>query len=333
MTFKLFEILMLFPLAAGSLQAQTAARHPEELRAFINEMARKHGFDHTQLEQAFGRAEFRAQIVELMERASEPKPWKDYRAIFINQAKIEAGEQFWSQNEGSLKLASEKYGVPEEIVSAVIGIETHYGRNTGRFKVLEALATLAFDYPRRARLFRTQLEHYLLLAREESLPLTTSLGSYAGAMGIAQFMPGSYRRYAIDFDNDGKRDLLGNMSDAIGSVANYLTAHGWQRDAPVAARAAVAEGATKTFETSKLSTRYPLETLRKLGITLEGAYPVGLKAIPVTLKNKHSKEYWLGFENFYVITRYNHSTYYAMAVHQLSLALRAHHEQIATPSR
>ncbi len=324
---------MLAPLAASSLRAETAARHPEELRAFIDEMARKHGFDHAQLEQAFGRAEFRTQIVELMDRASEPKPWKDYRAIFINQAKIDAGEQFWSRNKGSLTLASEKYGVPEEIVSAVIGIETHYGRNTGRFKVLEALATLAFDYPRRARLFRTELEHYLLLAREESLPLTTSLGSYAGAMGIAQFMPGSYRRYAIDFDGDGKRDLFGNASDAIGSVANYLTAHGWQRDAPVAARAAVADDATKPFETSKLSTRYRLEALRELGITLDGAHPVGLTAIPLTLQNKESAEYWLGFENFYVITRYNQSAYYAMAVHQLSLALRARHDHSAEPNR
>jgi membrane-bound lytic murein transglycosylase B len=320
-------------MAAGSLRAETAARRTKELRAFIDEMARKHGFDHAQLEQAFGRAEFRTQIVELMDRASEPKPWKDYRAIFINQAKIDAGEQFWSRYEGPLTLASEKYGVPEEIVSAVIGIETHYGRNTGRFKVLEALATLAFDYPRRAHLFRTELEHYLLLAREESLPLTTSLGSYAGAMGIAQFMPGSYRRYAIDFDGDGMRDLFGNASDAIGSVANYLTAHGWQQDAPVAARAAVADGATEPFETSKLSTRYRLEALRELGITLDGAHPVGLTAIPITLENKESVEYWLGFENFYVITRYNHSAYYAMAVHQLSLALRARHNRSAAHNR
>jgi membrane-bound lytic murein transglycosylase B len=323
LTFKILAAISLFvSIPTGTPAAEPVAGRTEAVSAFIHEMAKKHGFDQAELERAFSRAEFQDKILELMERSAEPKPWEEYRATFINRAKIDRGERFWSQNRNALALARERYGVPEEIVAAVLGIETNYGRNTGRFKVLEALSTLAFGYPRRARLFRTELEHYLLLSREESLPLTTSRGSYAGAMGIAQFMPGSYRRYAIDFDGDGKRDLFSNAADAIGSVANYLTAHGWQRGAPVAAPALVAKGATQPFETSKLSTRYRLADLRELGITLDGAHPLDLKAIPLTLQNRKGPEYWLGFENFYVITRYNQSIYYAMAVHQLSVALR-----------
>ncbi len=212
---------------------------------------------------------------------------------------------------------------------AVIGIETHYGRNRGRFKVLEALATLAFEYPRRASEFRLELEHFLLLSREESLPLGSSVGSYAGAMGIAQFMPGSYRRYAIDFDGDGRRDLFENTRDAIGSIANYLTAHGWQRNAPVAVPASVSESATEPFRSGKLSTRYRLSELESLGVKTAAATPgesETTSAIPLTLKNRTGSEYWIGFENFYVITRYNQSLYYAMAVHQLSEKIRGRHE-------
>jgi membrane-bound lytic murein transglycosylase B len=212
-------------------------------------------------------------------------------------------------------------------VTAVIGIETHYGTNRGRFKVLEALATLAFEYPRRASEFRLELEHFLLLSREESLPLSAPLGSYAGAMGIAQFMPGSYRRYAIDFDGDGRRDLFENNRDAIGSIANYLTAHGWQRNAPVAVPAEVSESGIEPFRSGKLSTRYRLSELESFGVRANPGQPPATSAIPLTLKNRASAEYWLGFDNFYVITRYNQSVYYAMAVHQLSEEIRSRYER------
>lgn len=313
------------PPAISQTRSQTQA-----VQGFIAEMADKHGFDRAELEKVFGDTRFRPRIVELMDEQTKRKAWGDYRSLFINREKITGGRRFWQSNRAQLALATEKYGVPEEIIVAVIGIETHYGRHTGRFKVLEALTTLAFDYPKRASLFRLELEHYLLLAREESMPLGTPLGSYAGAMGIAQFMPRSYRRYGIDFDGDGKRDLFENAADAVGSVANYLTAHGWQRNEPVAAPA-VLEGseAKPPFEASKLSTRYSLEELKRRGVTATGAFPGTKRAIPVTLETRGGPEYWLGFDNFYVITRYNHSAYYAMAVYQLSQELRKDQERRA----
>jgi membrane-bound lytic murein transglycosylase B len=316
-----------------SLFWASAAESTERQRAltvFLEEMVARHGFTREELDEAFDRTRSVPQILELMNRAADPKPWEDYRSLFVTPEKISGGERFWNENGAALTLARERYGVPEEIVTAVIGIETHYGRNRGRFKVLEALATLAFEYPRRAKEFRLELEHFLLLSREESLPLGSPLGSYAGAMGIAQFMPGSYRRYAIDFDGDGKRDLFENTRDAIGSIANYLTAHGWQRNALIAVPASVAESATEPFRSAKLSKRYPLSELESLGITTASAPPAEREttsAIPLTLKNRSGSEYWLGFQNFYVITRYNQSVYYAMAVHQLAKEIRDRYEE------
>jgi membrane-bound lytic murein transglycosylase B len=325
--------IYLIALAALSAALPSAAQTRSQTQAvhsFIDEMVGKHGFDRGELQNVFGTMRFRPRIVELMNRQAKRKPWNEYRSLFINAEKITGGRRFWQSHRDELALASERYGVPAEIIVAVIGVETHYGRHTGRFKVLEALTTLAFDYPKRAAMFRTELEHYLLLAREEALPLNAPLGSYAGAMGIAQFMPGSYRRYAVDFDGDGKRDLFANTSDAIGSVANYLTAHGWQRNEPVAAPA-ILEGAhaTPPFEASRLSSRYSLEELKERGVTATGAFPTTKRAIPLTLERHDGPEYWLGFDNFYVITRYNHSTYYAMAVYQLAEALKQDQQQRA----
>jgi len=307
--------------------AEKPSERKQALSGFVDEMVARHGFTRDDLDQAFGTARSLPEIVELMDRAADPKPWEEYRSIFVTSEKVAGGTRFWNDNGEALALARQRYGVPEEIVIAVIGIETHYGRNRGRFRVLDALSTLAFDYPRRANEFRVELEHFLLLSREESLPLGTPIGSYAGAMGIAQFMPGSYRRYAVDFDGDGRRDLFENTNDAIGSIANYLTAHGWQRNAPVATPAEVAETAAETFRSGKLSTRYPLSELLSSGVRAEGVHPAAISAIPLTLKKRTGQEYWLGFDNFYVITRYNQSVFYAMAVHQLSQEIRSGYEQ------
>ena len=322
-------ILELFFLTTVATAAPSVAPAPaleHSVNVFIDEMAAKHGFDRGELERVFGRIRSSAKLVELMDRQAKRKPWQDYRALFVNREKITHGFRFWRNNAAKLAEARAKYGVPEEIIIAVIGIETHYGKNTGRFRVLEALTTLAFDYPKRSKMFRLELEHYLLLAREETMALATPRGSYAGAMGIAQFMPGSYRRYAIDFDGDGKRDLFENASDAIGSVANYLTAHGWQRGEPVAVPANVERSAATSFEASKLSTRVRLDELKIRGVTVSGVYPGEKEAIPLALHNREGAEYWLGFDNFYVITRYNNSVYYAMAVYQLSRELRKQHD-------
>jgi membrane-bound lytic murein transglycosylase B len=322
-------LLLLFAAAAFPAQKGAAALREQALEEFIREMTAKHGFDRAALEEAFAATRSRPQITELMEKAATPMFWEEYRSLFVTPEKIEAGERFWLENEAALELARQRYGVPEEIITAVIGVETHYGRNTGKFKVLEALATLAFEYPRRAPLFRVELEHYLLLTREESLPPADPLGSYAGAMGIAQFMPGSYRRYAIDFDGDGRRDLFLNRADAIGSVANYLTAHGWQRNGRVAAEADVEASGVESFRGAKLSSRYSLEDLKARGVTVLGAEPANGLAIPLMLQKKNGPEYWLGFENFYVITRYNQSVSYAMAVFQLGQEIRARREAAA----
>ena len=322
-------ILELFFLTTVATAAPSVAPAPaleHSVNVFIDEMAAKHGFDRGELERVFGRIRSSAKIVELMDRQAKRKPWQDYRALFVNREKFTHGFRFWRNNAAKLAEARAKYGVPEEVIIAVIGIETHYGKNTGRFRVLEALTTLAFDYPKRSKMFRLELEHYLLLAREETMALATPRGSYAGAMGIAQFMPGSYRRYAIDFDGDGKRDLFENASDAIGSVANYLTAHGWQRGEPVAVPANVERSAATSFEASKLSTRVRLDELKIRGVTVSSVYPGEKEAIPLALHNREGAEYWLGFDNFYVITRYNNSVYYAMAVYQLSRELRKQHD-------
>ncbi len=317
-------LCMLLPASAG---AERPAERDRALAAFVEEMVARHGFTRDELDEAFGSARSIPQILELMNRAADPKPWEDYRSIFVTPEKIVGGERFWSENRDALELARQRFGVPEEIVTAVIGIETHYGRNRGRFKVLDALLTLAFEYPRRANEFRLELEHFLLLSREESLPLGSQLGSYAGAMGIAQFLPGSYRRYAVDFDGDGRRDLFDNTRDAIGSIANYLTAHGWQRNGPVAALAEVSESGIEPFRSGTLSTRYLLSDLESYGIKTAGHPAAATSAIPLTLRKRTGSEYWLGFENFYVITRYNQSVYYAMAVHQLSGEIRSRREQ------
>lgn len=314
-------LMCLFTAFPSVCLAQPATSDPG-VTAFIDEMVGKHGFDRAALAQTFAKIEFLPRIVSLMDKQSKPLPWSDYRARFVTREKLDRGARFWQEHERALGLANERYGVPQEVIVAILGIETHYGKNSGRFNVLEALTTLAFNYPRRAQLFRLELEQFLLLGLEEPLMLNDPVGSYAGAMGIAQFMPGSYRRYAVDFDGDGKRDLFGNPSDAIGSVANYLTAYGWHRDGLIAVAASVAPGADRTFADAELSTRVSLEELSGLGIAAPGAFDQSQSAIPLTLRNPAGPEYWLGFDNFYVITRYNHSVYYAMAVFQLSEELR-----------
>lgn len=313
----------LFAVLPSFCLAQPATSDPA-VTAFIDEMVGKHGFDRATLAKTFGKIQFLPRIVSLMDKQSKPLSWNEYRARFVTREKLDRGARFWEEHERALALASDRYGVPPEVIVAILGVETHYGKNSGRFNVLEALTTLAFNYPRRSQLFRLELEQFLLLGLEEPLMLNDPVGSYAGAMGIAQFMPGSYRRYAVDFDGDGKRDLFGNPSDAIGSVANYLTAYGWQRDAPIAVAASVKSGADKTFANAELSTRLSLEELSGLGITARGAFDQSRSSIPLTLRNPAGPEYWLGFDNFYVITRYNHSVYYAMAVYQLSDELRKH---------
>ena len=313
------------PVAANAITATGAARRPE-VQAFIDNMVVRHGFDQSQLLNLFGQVQFRDDIIARMTRPAERVlVWHEYRDIFLDRQRIEGGAAFWQEHADTLARAERVYGVPAEIIVAIIGVETRYGRITGRDGVMDALTTLAFDFPRRADFFRSELEHYLLLAREEQIDPLSLKGSYAGAMGIAQFMPSSYRAYAIDFSGDGRRDLWNNPVDAIGSVASYLAEHGWQRDGRVTVDVTL-ENAEASELTSNGLDR-PQRSLRDW--QAQGVRPqiagldATLAANLLAFEAQWGTWYQLTFNNFYVITRYNRSRLYAMAVYELAQAIRS----------
>lgn len=303
--------------------ANTAQR--DDVKSFIDRLVDKHDFDRAELGQLFNQIEIQPEIIDAMNRPYESKPWHDYRLIFVTEARIKEGAIFLQQNYDVLKQAEEKYGVPAEIITAILGVETRYGRYRGKYRVVDSLATLGFDYPRRSKFFLKELEEFLLLTREEQLDPLAITGSYAGAMGKPQFISSSYRRYAIDFDGDGIRDLLNNSADAIGSVANYLARHGWQRNQPVAVKTTATQ--QRPEEMGKLKKpKTEIQQWRKQGFTPEQQVTDNLKAELIVLQNKKGQEYWLGMQNFYTITRYNHSALYAMAVYQLSQGITQQHQ-------
>lgn len=290
-----------------------------EAEAFIGELVRDNGFAEEQLLALFAEAQRKEPILAAISKPAERvKPWKVYRPIFITDARVAQGVDFWRQHEEALSRAEKQYGVPAQVIVAIIGVETFYGRNTGSWRVLDALSTLAFDYPPRASFFRQQLKEFLMLVREQQVDPLSLKGSYAGAMGLPQFMPGSFRAYAVDFDGDGHINIWSDPTDAIGSVANYFYMHGWQSGQPVVSRAQVngqhfQDGLTEGLEAVK-----NVGQLRSLGWQPEQPMDSNLQAIAFRLDGDAGDEYWLGLPNFYVITRYNRSIMYAMAVHQLS---------------
>jgi membrane-bound lytic murein transglycosylase B len=302
---------------------QPLARRPD-VQAFIREMAARHGFNATRLQAVFDRAYAQPSIIAAMSRPAEAKPWYAYRTIFVNPKRIQGGVEFWRANEVALARAEQVHGVPPEIVVAIIGVETQYGGNMGKYRVLEALSTLAFDYPRRATYFRKELENFLLLTRAEGIDPLVPRGSYAGAMGYGQFMPSSFRSHAVDFDGDGHRDLWRNPRDAIGSVANYFKQHGWRTGEPVATPASVSGAAYSALVSRKLGQpQYSVASLQARGVVPQGPVGGAQLAMLLEFQGREGPEYWLGFANFYAITRYNHSQLYAMAVYQLSQEIRA----------
>ncbi|MGB5605378.1 MAG: lytic murein transglycosylase B [Gammaproteobacteria bacterium] len=298
------------------------------VQQFIADMVARHDFDKAELDHVFSQARRRDDILELMSKPAEKKlAWFEYRKIFLTRSRIDGGVAFWRKNADILAKAAQEFGVDAQIIVAIIGVETRYGANTGRHRVLDALSTLAFDYPPRSKFFRSELEQFLLLAREEDIDQLTTRGSYAGAMGYGQFIPSSYRNYAVDFSGDGKRDLWGNQQDIIGSVANYFHKHGWQAKAPVTTRANL----TGNKYTAILEKGYKPNTLlpvmRANGITAALPLPDDTLASLFMLEQQDGPEYWLGLKNFYVITRYNHSPLYAMAAYQLSEEIRKAYAQ------
>lgn len=310
-----------------------------ELRGFIDEMVKQHGFDRAELTRLFTQTEVKPAIIEAIRSPAEKKSWRDYRPIFVNPARIRGGVEFWNTHAQVIARAESVYGVAPEIIVAIIGVETRYGKNTGSYRVLDALTTLAFDYPERSAFFRSELEHYLLLAREEHLDPTVPKGSYAGAMGVPQFISSSYRRYAVDFDNDGRRDLWSDIDDVIGSVANYLSVFGWQPGAPVAGRARVSGEKFNLLIDEGLKPELSLDQLQHHGVSLDEAEPPpvsragGARGALIALEGDDGTEYWVGMQNFYAITRYNNSALYAMAVYQLSQEIRAQKQSQASSGK
>ncbi len=288
---------------------------------FVQEMVTQHGFDQGYLEHLFNEVKYKENIIRLMTSPAEAKPWKDYRPILVTQLRTEQGIGFFQEHRQALERAEAEFGVPPEIIVAIIGVETRYGRVTGSYRVIDALATLAFDYPKRATFFRKELVEFLLLARSEKVDPRTLMGSYAGAMGYGQFMPSSFRAYAIDFDGDGSKDIWHNATDAIGSVANYFHRHGWKKGQEVTAKATPQGSDFDSLLVKKRRDLKPTHTLAQLierGFKTDIELPSDQPATAMRLRGEEGNEYWVGLHNFYVITRYNHSALYAMAVYQLS---------------
>ncbi len=325
---RLVLLCALLGVAAGARADLDA-----EQRGFVDEMARTHGYDRAELAAVLEDAEFQDSIIAAITRPAEAKPWYEYRAIMLTPERIEEGVEFWQRNAELLRRAESEFGVPPEIITAIIGVETRYGRNTGRYRVLDALVTLGFGYPKRAPFFRKELEEYLLMAREEQLDPRALKGSYAGAMGRPQFMPSSFRAYAIDFDGDGHRDLWGNDADVIGSVANYFVKNGWRRGERVALPAKAAAGQHQRFLDAGLKPSFTLGELAAAGVSVTtDGLPADTPASLFDLDDDSGTVYWAGLQNFYAITRYNRSELYAMAVYQLSREIARRHADQARRS-
>ncbi len=298
------------------------------MQSFSAEMVEKHGFSDRELRRVFRCATIRPEIIEAMERPRELLPWHQYRKIFVTEDSARRGAQFWREHAATIARARERYGVAPEIIVAIIGVESRYGRSTGSWPVLDALATLTLEYPSRAGFFRKELEEFLLLTREAELDPCGVKGSYAGAMGLPQFMPSNYRRLAVDFDDDGRRNLLDNPADAIGSVAYFLHRHGWEAGTPLTDEARL-EG-TLYFWVEKLGMK-PALSLRQLADY--GVFPrrhgdAEQRAALISLEGEAGPVYRLGYNNFYAITRYNHNKRYAMAVVELGELIRQRMEEL-----
>jgi membrane-bound lytic murein transglycosylase B len=307
-----------------------------EVNEFIDKMAAQYGFDKDQLRTDFAQVRYQEAVVKLIKPAppGKPKNWKAYRARFVENGRIEAGLAFWDQYSETLAQAENQYGVPAEIIVGLIGVETFFGRTTGNFRVIDALTTLAFAYPdtptrvARMRFFQSELESFLLFARESSSDPFSFKGSYAGAFGLAQFMPSSLRQYAVDFDHDGKINLLSSPADAIGSVASYLAEHGWKKGLPTVFPATLTKSANLSTEQDQhfnnslnqaiqqgLRASFSLEQLKPIASTSANDIPTQLLYGLIDLQNgDEATEYWLATDNFFAITHYNRSYFYAMSV-------------------
>ena len=300
------------------LPVQAGYETHEDAQKLIDEL-QQDGFDPAYVRSVLAKAERKQSILDAISRPAEKRlDWGEYRAIFIEPKRIAQGVEFWQEHRETLERAEKTYGVPAEVILAIMGVETRFGRIMGSFRVLDALATLGFDYPRRAEFFRGQLADYFRLIRAEGVEPESLKGSYAGAMGYGQFIPSSFLAYAVDFDGDGQRDIWGNPVDAIGSIANYFAEHGWRPGEAVVADPIFDDAKVEDLVNQDLKPELTLMEWSEKGVTPRDALNANMKATLMRLSSGEQNQYVLGLHNFYVITRYNHSRLYASAVHELS---------------
>jgi membrane-bound lytic murein transglycosylase B len=321
-------LLQSIALPSGSAPPKAGAPYGkrDDVREFVREMVARHGFVERELAYLFSRARREPAILAAIvpPKDAKARSWQLYRSRFVTDARIAEGAGFWRRNESALRRAAGEHGVPEEIIVAIIGVETLYGRQTGSWRVIDALSTLAFDYPPRAEFFRGELEQYLLFARERDIDVFSVKGSYAGAIGIPQFMPGSYRRFAVDFDGDGAADLRASETDAIGSVGNFLARHGWRRGERVLLPARVSGTAYRPLLEAGIEPSTTLAELKGYGVEARTDLALETGVALIELESPGAAtEYRLGLRNFYVLTRYNRSALYASAVYDLAQEIKA----------
>lgn len=322
--FHRLPLLLSLLCAVTSLSAYADYADHDDAPAFIQRMVEQHGFTAAEVRKVLGQAEKQGSVLKAMQRPAEKAlPWHKYQALFIKNDRIDRGADFMREHRTTLQAAEEKFGVPAETIVAIIGVETWYGRNVGSYRVLDALATLAFDYPPRADFFRSELEQFLVMCREEKITPTNPVGSYAGAMGLPQFMPSSFRHYAVDFNGNGRRDLWNETEDVIGSVANYLASRGWRRGEAIASQAKGSFDTSNHFEFSRLEPLNRFGDISARGVRVDLAVLPDAPAGVLELEGRNGDEYWVALKNFFVITTYNRSPMYAMAVFQLSQAVKA----------
>ena len=318
--FKFIGICLCFTLLlAGKVFAEE--KNSAVIDIFIEKMVSEHQFDRSNLEQLFDQVEIKDSILKAISRPAEGLPWYKYRKIFLTESRINDGVKFWRDNQSALQAVAQQYGVPEEIIIAIIGVETLYGRNTGSYRVIDALSTLGFAYPKRSPFFLRELEKFLILCRTEQMDPLQPTGSYAGAMGIPQFMPSSYLAYSADQDGDTKRDIWSNNGDVFASIANYFVQHKWQTGADVAFPITYQGDTYKQALNKDLKPNTTIAALQDLKLTLPEQLAPETSVKLLEYETESGVELWLGLANFYSITRYNHSALYAMAVFQLSQAI------------
>ena len=316
----LLSIFLCIPQAFSSDKVDLSDRYSENQKAqeFAQYMINTYAFDQQFMDGILAEATRKDSIISAMNRPAEKvKPWYEYREIFLKDQRIDGGKAFLIKHKAIFDRMEETYGVPRAIVAAIIGVETYYGRIMGSYRVVDALSTLAFDYPSRSTFFTKELENYLLMSREQSFHPFDKKGSYAGAMGLGQFMPSSFRAYAVDFDGNGQIDLWDSPADAIGSVANYFVRHGWKEGQPVTTKAQLSKTFDDSIANDTLKPQHTVGSLRQHGFSVNNADDKTAATL-TKLEGKEGYEYWVGYNNFYVITRYNHSRMYAMAVWQLA---------------